>query len=1232
MSVSESIVEDAAIEYLKELGYDYRPGPEIAPNGLSAERTSFADVILIDRLKAALADINPHLDMPTLEEVANRVLHSQSPVIEENNYAFQRLLTRGVEVQVRDADGNMRGDLAWLIDFENPDNNDWLVVNQFTIKNGDNTRRPDVIVFVNGMPLGVIELKNPEEENATIESAWNQLQTYKSEIPDIFSTNELLVISDGAHAQVGSLTAGMEWFGPWRTIEGEKLAPAGQPQLEVLIRGVFEKKRLLDYIRHFVMWETDDGFIKKIAAYHQYHAVNKAVEETIRASQLEGDHRIGVVWHTQGSGKSISMAFYTAKLALQPEMDNPTVVVITDRNDLDGQLYGQFAAAKGLMEPPVQADSREHLKELLQVASGGIIFTTIQKFGTPKGERYPELSDRRNIVVIADEAHRSQYAFVDGFARNLRDGLPNASYIGFTGTPIEFDDRSTPAVFGEYIDTYPVAQAVEDGATVPIYYEARLARIKLPDERKPEVDEDFEEVTEGEEESVKGKLKSKWAKLEAMVGTEERLALMAQDMLDHYDRRCEILEGKAMIVAMSRRIAVELYEQIVKIRPEWDSESDEEGGIKVVMTGSASDPPNFQPHIRSKSQLKKIEKRFKDPEDSLRMVIVRDMWLTGFNAPCAHTLYVDKPMRGHGLMQAIARVNRVFKDKPSGLVVDYLGLADQLRKAVQRYGGEGKDKPTVPVELALKVLDEKFGVVRDMFHGYDYTGYFSDKSSDRLAALTGGVNYVCGRDVAPLSERERERLGTIFGSWAHPTVKEHGDRNAVLGDGSAAAVDEALDLMTNFMVTELGSGNELLYENTVHALHRLLKEPAPDKIERESATKELALQLEPFCFKLMALLDPVKWEAMKGKGLGAVFSELRKMGANPYTLSISENDFIARNGSENWTTLEHAVRDVMELRLDAAHRAKEMQPYHWRSTFCVFLGLVHHNRDALGELAEVELGTSDGKQRFMEAMAALNKAAGIAIHHEEARHMVDEVGYFQAVQSNIRKYTVGGSGKSQGALDSAVRQIVSGAVSSDEVIDIFDAAGLPKPDISILSDDFLNTVKADKNQNLQLEVLKKLLNDEIKSQRRKNVVQSRRFSEMLEQTLLRYQNRSLETAEVISELIELAKEMRQASTRGDELGLTAYEMAFYDAVSHFDSVRELMDQKLLAEIAQKLTDTIRQSVTIDWTEREAVRADMRRRIKRLLRRVGYPPDKRDDAIQLVIEQAEHVCRDWGNAA
>jgi len=1034
VTLYESEVEEAAIQWLKALGYSYVHGSEIAPDGPAPERQAWKDVILEGRFRDSLTRINPHLPADALDEVARRVLRLDSPALEENNHAFQKLLTEGVGVQVR-KDGQTRGDIGWLVDFQDPSNNDWLVVNQLSINEGKGTRRPDLVIYLNGLPIGVVELKNPEDESATLKGAWNQLQTYKHDIPSLFNTNELMVVSDGVAAKVGSLTAGPEWFLPWRTVDGTELAPDAIPKLQVVLEGLFEQRRLLDYIRHFVLWETEEGPVKKIAGYHQFHAANKAVEAAVRASRPDGDKRIGVVWHTQGSGKSISMVFFAGKLIVHPALENPTLVIVTDRNDLDGQLFSQFCAAKDIIHDPEQADSREHLRTLLRRASGGVIFTTMQKWSLTDEERgrnqpFPVLSDRRNIVVIADEAHRSQYGFATridaesgavttGMARNLRDGLPNASFIGFTGTPIEFDDKSTPAVFGDYVDTYTISQAVEDGATVPIYYEARLAKIALPDDKKPVVDEEFEEITEGEEEQVKGKLKTKWARLEAMVGTGERISLVADDLLAHWERRLEILDGKAMIVCMSRRICVDLYEQIVQRHPEWGSEDDAEGGIKVVMTGSASDPQNFQPHIRPKPRLKEIEKRFKDAEDNLRLVIVRDMWLTGFDAPCATTLYVDKPMRGHGLMQAIARVNRVFRDKPSGLVVDYLGLADQLRKAVHHYGGERTEKPGIPVEMALGVLQEKFDVVEAMFHGYDFTGYFSTDPTARLSALSGGANHVCG--------------------------------------------------------------------------------------------------------------------------------------------------------------------------------------------------------------------LPDGKKRFLDAMVALNKAAGIALHLEGARAWRDPVGYFQAIQKNLKKYTLIG-GKTGEELDAAIRQIVSGAVGSEGVVDVFGEAGLQRPDISVLSDEFLETVKANPHRNLQLELLKKLLNDEIRGMRRRNVVQSRKFSEMLERTLVAYQNRTIETAQVIMELIGLAKDMRDAPKRGEALGLNDDELAFYDALIDHGDVREVMGDEILAKIAHDLVESIRKSVTIDWTQKEAVRADLRRKVKRLLRRHGYPPDKRAAAVITVLEQAEQVAREWGEAA
>ena len=1024
MSSFESVVEQAAIEWLQALGYTYVNGADIAPDGPTPERKTWADTVLVDRLRATLGRNNPMMPEHALDEAIRKVTHPDTLSVEENNHAFQRLLTRGVDVQVKRGDA-LRNETVWLVDLDDPARNDWLVVNQMTIVDGKYTRRPDVVVFLNGMPIAVIELKNPEHTGATLKGAWNQLQTYKAQVPGLFTTNELLVVSDGIEAKVGSLTAGYERFAPWRTVDGADVAPDSAPRLQVLLAGLFAPRVLLDYITSFVLWETEGGLVKKLAGYHQYWAVKKAVRETVRASMPHGDKRIGVVWHTQGSGKSISMVYYTAEIIREPDMANPTVVVLTDRNDLDGQLFGQFCAAKDLLPAPEQAESREHLKSLLQVAAGGIVFTTIQKFGTAAGERYPLLSSRRNIVVIADEAHRSQYEFIEGFARNLRDGLPNASFIAFTGTPIEFADRSTPAVFGNYIDTYTVSQSIEDKATVPIYYEARLAKIALPDDKKPKLDDDFEEVTEGEEERIKGKLKSRWAKLEAMVGTEERLGLVARDIVDHWERRLEAngRQGKAMIVAMSRRICVDLYQQIVALRPAWGSMDgdDDSGVIKVVMTGAATDPKNFQPHLRSKPRLKVIEKRFKDAADPLKLVIVRDMWLTGFDVPCANTLYLDKPMKGHGMMQAIARVNRVFRDKEAGLVVDYLGLAEQLRQAVDAYGGKKGDKPGIPVDVALAVLQEKFEVVQALLHGFDYSGYFTTSATARVQALAGGANHVCA--------------------------------------------------------------------------------------------------------------------------------------------------------------------------------------------------------------------VPDGKKRYLDAVAALNKAVGIAIHLEGARHLRDDVGYFQALNAQLRKYT-GGDGEEQSdeELNAAVQQIVSEAVSSEGVVDIFGAAGLRKPDISILSDEFLDTVKTSPYRNLQLEVLRRLLSNEVRALSRQNRIQARKFSEMLERTILAYQNRTLEAAEVILELIDMAKQMRDAPQRGQNLGLTDDEMAFYDALVAHGGVKEVMTDKVLADIAHDLVAAIRESVTIDWTQKESVRAAMRTKVKRLLRKHGYPPDKRDEAVVTVIEQAEVLCREWGEAA
>jgi len=1031
--ITESDVESAAIQWFEHLDYTTLHGSDICPDASGAERQSYADVVLIDRLRSALETINPKIPSEAIESAVQKVTCTESPSMFENNRRFHTHLTAGVDVEYQ-AEGRIVYDKVWLIDFSDIDNNDWLVINQFTIIEDKKDRRPDVVVFINGLPLGVIELKNPSDENATIRKAFDQLQTYKQDIPSLFPYNEILVVSDGTEARVGTLTADWEWFMPWRTIEGNDVAPKGTLELEVLIKGIFEKHRFLDLLRHFIVFEVDGADItKKIAGYHQFHAVNKAIACTVRATSPQGDKRVGVVWHTQGSGKSLTMAFYAGKIIQHPAMENPTLVVLTDRNDLDDQLFGTFAACQDLLrQKAVQAEDREHLQELLSVASGGVVFSTIQKFAPSlRGEKYPQLSERRNIVFIADEAHRSQYGleghvvkskdeteayYSYGFAKYLRDALPFASFIGFTGTPIQATDKSTPAVFGNYIDIYDIQRAVEDKATVRIYYEGRLAKIELSESEKPKIDSEFEEITEGEEQTSKEKLKSKWARLEAMVGSEKRIDLVAKDIVEHFSRRQEIMDGKAMIVCMSRRICVALYKAIIQLRPDWHHEDDDEGAIKVVMTGSAADGPNWQQHIRSKSRRKVLAKRFKDENDPMKLVIVRDMWLTGFDAPCLHTMYVDKPMQGHGLMQAIARVNRVFKDKPGGLVVDYLGgIADQLKNALRDYTEGDRGQTGIPQESAVAIMLEKYEIVTDLFHGFDYSQFFDGTPVERLSVIPAAMNHI--------------------------------------------------------------------------------------------------LELE------------------------------------------------------------------------------------------------------------------DGQQRFLKAVTDLTKAFALAVPQESALAIRDEVGFFQAIKAAITKHTVV-SGKNQEDLDTAIRQIISRAVASDEVVDIFAAAGLKNPDISILSDEFLDEVRGMPHRNLALELLKKLLNDELKTRSRKNLVQARSFAEMLEQTIRRYQNRSIETAQVISELIELALEIREAQRRGETLGLTEDELAFYDALEVNDSAVQLLGDETLQAIARELVQTVRRNVTIDWTVKESIRAKLRTTVKRLLRKYGYPPDKQEKATLTVLQQAELLCKDW----
>jgi type I restriction enzyme R subunit len=1016
--LAESDVEDAALELFTGLGYAILRGPDIAPGELFTERTSYSDVVLVGRLRQTLARINPKIPSEAIEEAIRKILSTESPSLVENNRRFHRFLTDGINVEHR-GEGRIVYDQVKLFDPDEPANNDWLAVNQFTVIEDKNNRRPDVVIFVNGLPLAVFELKNLADENATIRDAFNQLQTYKRDIPSLFPYNEVLIISDGIEARVGTLTSGWERFMPWRTIAGDEVAPQGSLELDILIRGVFDKRRFLDLIRNFVVFEdSGTSLAKKIAGYHQYHAVNKAVDCTIKAASPKGDRRVGVVWHTQGSGKSLTMVFYAGKIIQHPALTNPTLVVLTDRNDLDDQLFGTFSACTDLLrQGPIQAESREHLQMLLQVSSGGVIFTTIQKFlPEGKGERYPLLSDRRNIVVIADEAHRSQYDFIDGFARHLRDALPKASFVGFTATPLEIGDKSTPAVFGDYIDVYDILRAVEDGATVRIYYEGRLAKLELKPEERPKIDPDFEEVTEEEDIPTKEKLKSKWARMEAMVGTEKRIRLIAEDTVEHFGARLEAMEGKAMIVCMSRRICVDLYNAIVKLRPQWHEEDDDRGAIKIVMTGSAADEIEWQPHIRNKPRREFLAKRFKDEQGPLKIVIVRDMWLTGFDVPCLHTMYVDKPMQRHGLMQAIARVNRVFRDKPGGLVVDYLGLADQLKKALADYtesGGQGK--PVFDQEEAVAKMLELYEVCAGMFHGFDYSKFKTGSPKERTTVVPPAAEYIAAQE--------------------------------------------------------------------------------------------------------------------------------------------------------------------------------------------------------------------NGKDRFMKFVTRLSRAFALSVPHEKAIAIRDDVGFFQTVRAALAK-TMTGRGRPEEELDAAVRQIVSRAVASDQVIDIFSAAGLKTPDISILSDEFLAEVKELPHKNLAFEVLKKLLNDEIKTRSKKNLVQSRLFSQMLEETIRKYQNRSIETAQIIQELIDLAKDMREAAKRGEKLGFTDEELAFYDALEVNDSAVKVLGDETLKTIARELVETVHRNVTIDWTVKESVQAKLRTMVKRILRKYGYPPDKQEKATQTVLEQAELLCKDW----
>lgn len=1056
--LSEAAVELALLEQLRGLGYSIEQEENIGPDGHRPERDSHDVVVLKKRLEDAVALLNPGMPLDARQDAIRKVMQSELPSMLEENRRIHKLMTEGVDVEYYADDGTLTAGKVSIINFERPDQNDWLVVSQFVVIAGQYNRRPDVVVFVNGMPLGVIELKAPGSGNATLVGAFNQLQTYKKQIPALFNTNALLVTSDGITARVGSLSANLERFMPWRTTDGKEIAPKGAPELSTLIEGVFEQRRLLDLLCHFTVFgETGSGLAKIIAGYHQFHAVIRAVDSTLRASsqwqgvqedpreyglpsvktQAKGDRRAGVIWHTQGSGKSLLMAFYAGQLVKHQAMANPTLVVLTDRNDLDDQLFATFSMCRDLIrQTPVQADSREDLIKLLARASGGVIFSTLQKFG----ETSQALTDRRNVVVIADEAHRSQYGFrakVDaktgeisyGFAKYLRDALPNASFIGFTGTPIEADDVNTPAVFGNYIDVYDISRAVEDGATVPIYYESRLARIELDEDEKPKIDAEVNDLTEDDPEVEQERFKRKWSTVEALVGSDKRLALVAQDIVTHFEDRVAALDGKAMVVCMSRRICVKLYDEIVKLRPDWHSADDNAGAVKIVMTGAASDPEEWQQHIGNKARRDLLSKRARDAKDSLKLVIVRDMWLTGFDAPCMHTMYVDKPMQGHGLMQAIARVNRVFRDKPAGLIVDYIGIAQNLKSALQQYSKNDQENTGVDESQAIAVLMEKYEVVRDMYHGFDYASAMGGTPQERLAMMAGAIEWI---------------------------------------------------------------------------------------------------------------LD-------------------------------------------------------MQQKLAAKEKTKD--------------------------------GKKDAHRRYQDAVLALSKAFSLASASDEAREIREQVGFFQAIRAALVKSSTG-SGVTQQERELAIQQIVSRAVVSTEIVDILAAAGIKSPDISILSDEFLAEVQQMERKNLALEALRKLINDGIRSRSKSNVVQTKAFSERLEDAVARYHANAITTAEVLQELIDLAKDIRAARQRGEEQGLSEDEIAFYDALAENESAIQMLGDDKLKLIAHELLVSLRENVSVDWAHRDSARARMRVLVKRILRKYGYPPDLQDAAVQTVLQQAEALSSTW----
>ena len=1038
----ESAVEQTLLDQLTKLKYKVETEDNIGPDGKFPERESHSEVILIKRLLDAAKRINAKIPKQAIEEAVKKLTQNELPQLIAENRRIHKLLIEGVDIEFEGKEGIVSGKVN-LIDFENIENNDWLVVNQYVVINGERNRRPDVVVFVNGLPIAVIELKAPGSDSGTMIGAFNQLQTYKNQIPALFKTNSLLVISDGLTARMGSLTSDFERFVPWRTVDGKEIAKKGLPELSTLIDGVFEKRRLLDFIKDFIVFsDTGEELVKIIAGYHQFFAVKHALNSTIKATSTAGDKRAGVIWHTQGSGKSLLMAFYAGLLIKSAEMKNPTIVLLTDRNDLDDQLFNTFSACKDLLrQTPQQAVDREDLKKILNKASGGVIFTTIQKF-SPEGASsiYPVLTDRRNVVVIVDEAHRSQYGFkakVDkktgeigyGFAKYLRDALPNASFIGFTGTPIEKSDVNTPAVFGNYVDVYDISRAVDDGATVPIYYESRLARIELDNDSKSLINKEIEELTEDESEEEQERFKKKWATIEGIVGSDKRIKLIAEDLVNHFEARLVALPGKAMIVCMSRRICIKLHDAIVKIKPDWYSKENKLGSIKIVMTGAASDPPQWQEHIRNKKIRDDLAKRARNFKDELKIVIVCDMWLTGFDAPSMHTMYIDKPMRGHGLMQAIARVNRVFKDKPGGLIVDYIGVAQNLKSALQEYSVNDRDKTGIDESKAIEVMLEKYQVVKDMYYGFDYSTALKGTAQQRMVMMAGAIEWVL-----------------------------------------------------NFQHKQAS-------------------------LEKDKEAKKIA------------------------------------------------------------------------------HR------------------------------------------RYQDAVLALSKAFSLASASDEAKKIREEVGFFQAIRAALVK-TSTGAAVTKYDRDLAMEQIISRAVVSTEIIDILAATGINSPDISILSDQFLGEIQKIKQKNLAIETLKKLLNDSIRSRSKANIVETKSFSKRLEDAVARYHANAITTAEVLQELINLAKDIRASKARGEESGLTDEEIAFYDALAENNSAVEILGDDKLKLIAHELLISLKSNISVDWAHRESARARLRILVKKILRKYGYPPDLQDSAVQTVLQQAEALSNNW----